>query len=345
MNALVDQGFDVNVMPLSIYKRLTDERPAETDIRLSLASHSYIYHLGIVEDVLVDVVGYVYPVDFVILDIKEDEKRPFILGTPFLTTAKVVIKFDKGTITLRSRKSKISFHKIPEPHCRIEKGIKKDIEPIAPMMTGNSGRGLILYQAYGNLYAMTALGWLLEEIHVTWAQLEKKRTRLRLYTKYLEEIHTEHGDGVANYARRLQKIQEKASWISRQHNIEHLAKYGEKSVFWSINDKDRGSLLNLKNTTYHSRRIHYILRLRQDQYHCLTLKNTSYPHQQIRRIRYFGQHSDKAQFPSNTPYPEAPIPRVQWRLVTIHELNNHGAHSKLLQYGVSDPFDRRIESL
>ncbi|GJY47089.1 retrotransposon ORF1 [Tanacetum coccineum] len=51
-----------------------------------------------------------------------------------------------------------------------------------------SGGGLILYQTYGNLYAMTALGWLLEETHVTWAQLEKKRTRPRLYTNYLEEI-------------------------------------------------------------------------------------------------------------------------------------------------------------
>ncbi|GJZ82067.1 MAK10-like protein [Tanacetum coccineum] len=85
MNALVDQGSDVNVMPLSIYKRLIDERPTETDIRLSLASHSYIYPLGIAEDVLVDIAGYVYPLDFVILDIREDKKRPFILGTPFLT--------------------------------------------------------------------------------------------------------------------------------------------------------------------------------------------------------------------------------------------------------------------
>ncbi|GJU65596.1 ribonuclease H-like domain-containing protein [Tanacetum coccineum] len=137
MNALVDQGSDVNVIPLSIYNKLTDERPAETDIRLSLASHSYIYPLGITEDVLVDVVGYVYPMDFVILDIKENKKRPFILETPFLTTAKAVIKFDKGTITLRSGKSKISFHRIPEPHYRVEKGIKNDIEPIAPTMTVN----------------------------------------------------------------------------------------------------------------------------------------------------------------------------------------------------------------
>ncbi|GKD76675.1 hypothetical protein Tco_1339296, partial [Tanacetum coccineum] len=54
VNALVDQGSDVNVMPYSTYMKLTDERPAETDIRLSLASHSYIYPLGIVEDVLVE---------------------------------------------------------------------------------------------------------------------------------------------------------------------------------------------------------------------------------------------------------------------------------------------------
>ncbi|GJZ11170.1 zinc finger, CCHC-type containing protein [Tanacetum coccineum] len=114
MNALVDQGSDINVMPLSTYVKLTDERPTETDIRLSLASHSYIYPLGIAEDVLVDVAGYVYPVDFMILDIKEDEKRPFILGTPFLTMTKAVIKFNKETITLRSEKSKISFHRIPE---------------------------------------------------------------------------------------------------------------------------------------------------------------------------------------------------------------------------------------
>ncbi|GJT24502.1 MAK10-like protein [Tanacetum coccineum] len=88
MNTLVDQGSNVNVMPLSTYMKLTDERPTKTDVRLSLASNSYIYLLGITEDVLVEVDEHVYPMDFVILDIKEDKKRPFILGTPFLTTFK-----------------------------------------------------------------------------------------------------------------------------------------------------------------------------------------------------------------------------------------------------------------
>ncbi|GKC30779.1 zinc finger, CCHC-type containing protein [Tanacetum coccineum] len=137
VNALVDQGSAVNVTPYSTYMKLTNERPAETEIRLSLASHSYIYPLGIAEDVLVEIAKHVYPVDFVILDIKKNKKKPFILGIPFLTTAKAVIKFDKGTITLRSGNSKISFHRIPESLDTIERGVKNDIEPIAPTMIVN----------------------------------------------------------------------------------------------------------------------------------------------------------------------------------------------------------------
>ncbi|GJV87853.1 hypothetical protein Tco_1531791 [Tanacetum coccineum] len=127
--------------------------------------------------------------------------------------------------------------------------------------------------------------------------------------------------------------------------IEHLAKDGEKSVFWIINDKDRESLLNLKNTMYHSRRICYFPRLKQDQDYYPTLKNTSYPHQQMRRIRYFGQHSKETRFPSNTPYPEKPIRRIQWRLMNILEYNNHGAHSKSSQYTVSDPSNTAYRSV
>ncbi|GJV99828.1 zinc finger, CCHC-type containing protein [Tanacetum coccineum] len=137
VNALVDQGSDVNVMPYSTYMKVTKERPTKTDIRLLLVSYSYIYPLGIAEDVLVEIAEHVYYTDFVILDIKKEEKRPFIFGTPFLTTAKAVIKFDKGTITLRSGKRKISFHRILESPGMIERGVKNDIEPIAPTMTVN----------------------------------------------------------------------------------------------------------------------------------------------------------------------------------------------------------------
>ncbi|GKD64423.1 retrovirus-related pol polyprotein from transposon TNT 1-94 [Tanacetum coccineum] len=136
MDALVNQEYDVNVMPLSIYNRLTNEKPIATNIKLSLASHSYIYPTGIAEDILVEIVGYVYPVDFMIMDIKEDKKKPFILGTPFLTTAKAEIRFDKGTLlTLKWGKNKINFLKIPESPRRVEEETKNDIDPVAPTNT------------------------------------------------------------------------------------------------------------------------------------------------------------------------------------------------------------------
>ncbi|GJX51161.1 hypothetical protein Tco_0278006 [Tanacetum coccineum] len=84
-------------------------------------------------------------------------------------------------------------------------------------MLAPSGGGLILYQAYGNLYAMTgrkahlleskqipsvryfAFGRHLEEIHMTWAHLEKKRTRLRTYTNIAQVFFLRSGDGVTDY--------------------------------------------------------------------------------------------------------------------------------------------------
>ncbi|GKC24651.1 hypothetical protein Tco_1026801 [Tanacetum coccineum] len=56
----------------------------------------------------------------------------------------------------------------------------------------------------GHLIWDGALGWLLKEIQATLAQLEKERTRPRLYTNYLEENQTVAGDGVTNHKRQRQ---------------------------------------------------------------------------------------------------------------------------------------------
>ncbi|GJU62772.1 MAK10-like protein [Tanacetum coccineum] len=130
MNALADQGSDVNIMPLSIYNKLTSKKPIRTNIILSLANHSYIYPLGITEDELIDVAGFVYPINFIMLDIKEDECMPLISGTPFLTTAKAAIKFDKGRMTIMAGNYKIRFVRTLEHPSKIEERIKGDLEPI-----------------------------------------------------------------------------------------------------------------------------------------------------------------------------------------------------------------------
>ena len=55
LETLIDQGSEVNIMPLSIYAQLTNTTPTATHTRLSLANHSYVYPLGIEEDVLINV--------------------------------------------------------------------------------------------------------------------------------------------------------------------------------------------------------------------------------------------------------------------------------------------------
>ncbi|GKF43361.1 hypothetical protein Tco_0129913, partial [Tanacetum coccineum] len=52
------------------------------------------------------------------------------------------------------------------------------------------------------------LGWHLEEIHVTWANLGRNGTRLQLYTKRLEEFLTDYRDGV--------RISSDVVWIYKQ---------------------------------------------------------------------------------------------------------------------------------
>nr|GEZ60350.1 MAK10-like protein [Tanacetum cinerariifolium] len=87
MDALVAQGSDVNVMPLSTYNRLTDKKLVETDIRLSLASQSHIYPLGTAKDILIDIANFVRTIDQAAdgkLRNKSDEESWALLDEPSL---------------------------------------------------------------------------------------------------------------------------------------------------------------------------------------------------------------------------------------------------------------------
>ncbi|XP_068486294.1 uncharacterized protein [Phaseolus vulgaris] len=53
------------------------------------------YPYGVVEDVLVKVDKFIFHVDFVIMDMKEDEEIPLILGRPFMKTARIIVDVDK----------------------------------------------------------------------------------------------------------------------------------------------------------------------------------------------------------------------------------------------------------
>ena len=95
--ALVDLGASVNLLPYSVYKQLSLGELKPTTITLSLADRSVKIPKGIVEDVLVKVDKFYYPIDFIILDIEPVAEGtnhvPIILGRPFLATSNAIINF------------------------------------------------------------------------------------------------------------------------------------------------------------------------------------------------------------------------------------------------------------
>ncbi|RVW34756.1 hypothetical protein CK203_101295 [Vitis vinifera] len=102
--ALLDLGASVNLLPYSVYKQLGLGELKPTAITLSLADRSVKIPRGVIEDVLVQVDNFYYPVDFVVLDtdptVKEANLVPIILGRPFLATSNAIINCRNGLMQL-----------------------------------------------------------------------------------------------------------------------------------------------------------------------------------------------------------------------------------------------------
>ena len=102
--ALLDFGASVNLLRYFVYKQLGLGELKPTNITFSLADRSVKIPKGIVEDVLVKVDKFYYPVDFVVLDTEPiasgPNHVPTILGRPFLATANAIINCRNGVMQL-----------------------------------------------------------------------------------------------------------------------------------------------------------------------------------------------------------------------------------------------------
>ncbi|KAJ0493114.1 putative aspartic peptidase domain superfamily [Helianthus annuus] len=108
-HVLADLGASVNLMPYSIFSKLDLGEPIPTRMSIQLADRSVKYPRGIVENVLVKVDQFVFPVDFIVLLMEVDDRVPLILGRPFLRTAKALIDVFDGNITLRVGDETVTF--------------------------------------------------------------------------------------------------------------------------------------------------------------------------------------------------------------------------------------------
>ena len=108
--ALCDLGASINIMPLSIFKRLGLGEARPTTVTLQLADRSLKHPRGVIEDVLVKVDKFIFPVDFIVLDMEEDKEIPIILGRPFLATGRAMIDVQRGELKLRVQEDEVKFN-------------------------------------------------------------------------------------------------------------------------------------------------------------------------------------------------------------------------------------------
>nr|GEW37075.1 reverse transcriptase domain-containing protein [Tanacetum cinerariifolium] len=99
--ALADLGASINLMPLSIWKKLKLTILNDTKMVLELADRTISKPTDVAENVFVKVGKFYFPADFVVLDFIADSRVPLILGRPFLSIAHALIDVYEGEIILR----------------------------------------------------------------------------------------------------------------------------------------------------------------------------------------------------------------------------------------------------
>jgi len=107
--ALADLGASINLMPYKFFQKLGLGEPKATNMTLQLADRSIRQPKSIIEDVLVKVDKFIFPVYFVMLDIDDQVEILMILGRPFLATSKALIDVKDGQMTLRVGDEEVIF--------------------------------------------------------------------------------------------------------------------------------------------------------------------------------------------------------------------------------------------
>ena len=108
--AFCDLGSNINLMPLSVVHKLSLGELTPTTITLQMDDRSMAQPEGVLEDVLVKVGKFIFPVDFLVMKMEEDNQVPLLLGKPFLATGAALIDVKKGELTLRVGNEVVHFN-------------------------------------------------------------------------------------------------------------------------------------------------------------------------------------------------------------------------------------------
>src|SRR6187200_2502775 len=111
--AMLDLGASINVLPYSSYKKMGIGKLSKTGVIIQLADRSVVHPKGVLEDVLVQVNELVFPGDFYVLDMGDDDttqSNSILLGRPFLKKAKTKIDVYNGTLSMEFDGEVVKFN-------------------------------------------------------------------------------------------------------------------------------------------------------------------------------------------------------------------------------------------
>nr|GEW76411.1 reverse transcriptase domain-containing protein [Tanacetum cinerariifolium] len=94
---LVDLGESINLMPFSVWKRLSLLDLTPTCMTLELADRSITRLVGVAEDVYVKVGSFHFSINFVVVDFDADPRVPLILRRSILKTGRALIDVFEGS--------------------------------------------------------------------------------------------------------------------------------------------------------------------------------------------------------------------------------------------------------
>ncbi|GJR61377.1 reverse transcriptase domain-containing protein [Tanacetum coccineum] len=123
-HALADLGVSINLMPLSIWKRISLPELTPTWMTLELADRSITHPKGVAEDVFVKVWSFYFPTYFVVVDFEADPRVPLILGISFLRTSRALIDVYEGELILKDGDERLIFHVNKHPQKHVNESIK-----------------------------------------------------------------------------------------------------------------------------------------------------------------------------------------------------------------------------
>ncbi|KAK2362821.1 hypothetical protein QL285_087851 [Trifolium repens] len=203
IRALCDVGSSVIVMPLSLAEKLKlTTKTAGTERELVLANQTTIHSAGTIEDVLVKVEYLVFPADFMILDIQEDEEHPIILRRPFLANSRALINVELAELTLRSGEEEktIKASKIERIDCYMLEWKDRKATPPTPTQE--------------------------VQVNIEIEELENEMAQLEIETAQEEEVPEELTDKLK---RLTIEVDIRATWVKawgRNRKVARKSKFG-----------------------------------------------------------------------------------------------------------------------